>query len=539
MRCCSILGARSWPIVLAAVGLGSLALATAAVLPSTSSPPTTAEAAAVGESEAGDEATSAALERALEAVSIETIRSDIFTIASDEMGGRNTPSEGQNEAARYLVQRLEQLGVPPGYKDGYLHPYSLVHVGLIPEKSSCTIDGKADQTLTLGEDYFLMPGSFESSKVKGAVVPAGTGDRDDLKRINLKGKWALIAWAEQGAPGEGPDPAQVLGQIANSVEKADGVGLLVLPGQGYDEKRLAERMKGSVEYLVSGNVSWPGETGRRFPRRRPGRIPTVVLSPQGAAKFQETVQNTTEQELERGKALKGIQFRAEHEFHDADHLGKFENVCAFWPGEDKKLSKEVLIISAHYDHVGYLPDGRIRNGADDNGSGTTGLLSLAEALVAHGPMKRSIMLIWVSGEEKGLYGSRAWVEDPWLPKGCKAVANINIDMIGRNEPDKLLITPTRTGRYSKQYNGLVRRAEQMCSLEGFPKLGSADLYYERSDQANFHKLGIPVCFLFTDIHEDYHQPTDTADKVDLDKIRRVVRLVVRILADLQEKKLGI
>ena len=107
-------------------------------------------------------------------------------------------------------------------------------------------------------------------------------------------------------------------------------------------------------------------------------------------------------------------------------------------------------------------------------------------------------------------------------------------MIGRNGPEKLMITPSAE---HEKYNGMVKFMEDFAKLEGFPKLGNADAYYHRSDQAMFERLGIPVAFLFTDIHDDYHQPTDTPDKVDCDKISRVVRTVVRMLDAMQTDKL--
>ena len=107
-------------------------------------------------------------------------------------------------------------------------------------------------------------------------------------------------------------------------------------------------------------------------------------------------------------------------------------------------------------------------------------------------------------------------------------------MIGRNEPDKLMITPSPE---HEKHNGMVKLMTEFAKLEGFPELGNADDYYHRSDQAMFERLGIPVAFLFSDIHEDYHKPTDTPDKIDCDKIRRVVRTVVRMLDGMQTDKL--
>ena len=149
-------------------------------------------------------------------------------------------------------------------------------------------------------------------------------------------------------------------------------------------------------------------------------------------------------------------------------------------------------------------------------------------------MRRSLLLMWVCGEEKGLWGSDAWNKHPYLPDGCKPVADINIDMVGRNAPDKLLVTPTHE---HKSYSFLTKVAETYAPLEGFPKLGSADEYWQRSDHYNFVKAGIPATFLFSDVHEDYHQPTDDPDKIDYDKIHRVARLVLRMLDALQNDKI--
>ena len=265
---------------------------------------------------------------------------------------------------------------------------------------------------------------------------------------------------------------------------------------------------------------WPEEGGAHAVAEHHGKWP---WHPMAKAAIEEPVV---------GQALE-FTFRESHGVNEGEgtHL---ENVCGIWPGTD--LKDEVIILSAHYDHVG-VTGGEIFNGADDNGSGTCGLLAVAEALTHYGPMRRTIMLMWVSAEEKGLLGSAAWTKNPWLPEGMKAIANVNIDMIGRNAPAQLHITPTSE---HDAYNGLTKVAERNAPLEGFPVLGSADAYWNRSDHANFSRnMGLPVAFLFSDVHEDYHKSTDTPDKIDYDKIRRVSRLVVRMLHDLQADQLDL
>jgi putative aminopeptidase FrvX len=208
-----------------------------------------------------------------------------------------------------------------------------------------------------------------------------------------------------------------------------------------------------------------------------------------------------------------------------------ENIVALWPGRDPERSRKAVIVSAHYDHVGVDRRGRIHNGADDNGSGTAGLLALADALVALGPLEYSVFLVWLSGEEKGLWGSEALVRNPGFASGVRPAANINLDMIGRNDGRQLLLTPFDENH--PKHSHLAALARSFAPEEGFTDLQSGDPYFERSDQASFAKLGIPVVFLTDGMHADYHQPTDDAERIDAGKIERVIRLVFRMLEALQ------
>jgi hypothetical protein len=298
--------------------------------------------------------------------------------------------------------------------------------------------------------------------------------------------------------------------------------MILIPDPALDEDPAPAECKRTTEYALKGLPSFrPGAASE--PEQAIGQ---VFLS-LGAARTLCALAGDARKLPALGAELP---VRA-RDLRDGSGAIALENVCALWPGSDPALAQEVLIVSAHYDHVGEQ-GGKIHPGADDNGSGSMGLLALAQALKEHGPLRRSVLLMWLSGEEKGLWGSAAWTKAPLLPEGHRAVANLNIDMIGRNAPDYLLITPTKA--LAKEYNGLTKLAEELAPLEGFPKLGSADEYWQRSDHMNFAvNLKIPVAFLFSDVHPDYHQPTDTVEKIDYDKIRRVTRLVLRMLAGLQ------
>jgi Zn-dependent M28 family amino/carboxypeptidase len=209
------------------------------------------------------------------------------------------------------------------------------------------------------------------------------------------------------------------------------------------------------------------------------------------------------------------------------------NVVAILPGSDPELRDEYVVLSAHFDHVGVgqpVNGDSIYNGADDNGTGTAALLEVAEAFTMAGAPRRSVMFLHVSGEEHGLLGSRYFSEHPTVPVE-KIVANINVDMIGRNSPDSIVVI-------GKDYSSLGGAVNQVGARH--PELGltvSDDIWPEerfffRSDHFNFARLEIPAIFFFAGVHEDYHRPSDTYDKIDNDKAARVARLIFYTVQDI-------
>lgn len=213
--------------------------------------------------------------------------------------------------------------------------------------------------------------------------------------------------------------------------------------------------------------------------------------------------------------------------------GDSENVLAYIEGTEKP--EEVLVISAHLDHVGNH-DGQIYNGADDDGSGTVALLEIAEAFKKAkedgvGP-KRSVLILHVTGEEKGLFGSRFYAENPVFPLK-NTIANINVDMIGRVDPEhegkKRYIYVIGADRLSTGLDAAVTKANK--NLDGFnldykynDRNDPQRIYY-RSDHYNFAKKGVPAVFFFSGLHEDYHQPTDTPDKIDYPLMTERTKLI--------------
>lgn len=217
-----------------------------------------------------------------------------------------------------------------------------------------------------------------------------------------------------------------------------------------------------------------------------------------------------------------------------------ENIWAYIEGTEKP--DEVLVISAHYDHVG-VKNGDVYNGADDDGSGTVALLEMAKAFAkakkdGHGP-KRSILFLHVTGEEHGLHGSRFYSENPLFPL-ANTIADINIDMIGRRDVEHVnsnnYVYVIGADRLSSDlHNIVVSQNEKYTKVDldfKFNDPKDPNHFYERSDHYNFAKKGIPSVFFFNGVHADYHQKTDTPDKIEYDALEKRAQLAFVIAWEL-------
>ena len=480
-----------------------------------------------------------ALERALATVDADRMLADVEFLASDELEGRDSPSEGLRIAARFLRARLVRLGWRPGAEEGYFHTYSLDYPALDPEATRLTLtpaepdsanpdsavpeDLGQPRELTLGRDYFFYAGEEVARTVAGPLVFCGDGAKETFERVDVAGRFVLcldgeLHWRRR----------------ERYAREAGAVGMLTAPGPTYEDEAYAERFAPFLRRALHPRVSYP--TGARNADGPPfAQLFVAPDAARGLFPWYAGLLAGTGEAPGLGTELP-LEVREERGLAHPGGRVAMENVAGWWPGADPELAREAIVLSAHYDHVGRR-GADVYNGADDNASGSAALLAVAEALAAAGPLRRSVLLLWVSAEEKGLFGSRAWTEAPWLPNGGRVVCNINLDMVGRNAPDELHVTPTAS---HPAYNGLTRLVERFAVDEGFREIKSADEYWMRSDHANFSEnLGVPVAFLFADVHEDYHKPTDTADKIDADKLRRVVRLVLRMLSGLQADELGV
>lgn len=216
-------------------------------------------------------------------------------------------------------------------------------------------------------------------------------------------------------------------------------------------------------------------------------------------------------------------------------LRQSENVTGYLEGSDPVLKNELVVFSAHYDHLGIGADGAIYHGADDDGSGTSTVLELAEAYATNPKKaKRSMLFITVAGEEKGLLGSEYYVTHPIFPLD-KTVADLNIDMIGRVDKkhedmkEENYTYVIGSDKISTQMDAMLNAANkesENLSLDyQYNDDNDPNRFYQRSDHFNFAKNGVPITFFFTGVHADYHRPTDTVDKILFERMAKVGRLV--------------
>lgn len=224
-------------------------------------------------------------------------------------------------------------------------------------------------------------------------------------------------------------------------------------------------------------------------------------------------------------------------------LPESENILAFIEGSEKP--EEIIVVSAHYDHVG-MSNGEIFNGADDDGSGTVALLEMAQAFqlakkAGKGP-KRSILFLHVTGEEHGLLGSKYYADNPIFPM-ANTVANLNIDMIGRCDPGNCgkdyvyVIGSEMLSTELKKINEKANKETVNLFLNyKYDDPNDTERLYYRSDHYNFAKNGIPVAFYFDGIHEDYHKPTDTPDKIDYVALQKRAQLIFSTAWEIANRK---
>jgi Zn-dependent M28 family amino/carboxypeptidase len=489
-----------------------------------------------------------------EQITAAQIREYLTFISSDEMEGRDTPSRGLDLTAKFLATNLARWGLKPAGDDGtFFQKIALKRDQINKDETQVRLN---DQLLAFGEDYIALPGNSSAS---GPLVFAGNGwlvkskNMDAYRGVDAKGKIAVIFGSLSGLPKgvtssdlNNGKPGEDWLAPFEYARKQGAIATVTIPDFQFmanwerNRRRLNERSTTVVEKFQ------PPETPR---------LPGIVITPRIAnLLFQGERQSATA----LFEAVFGGEGPAPFELSPTKKMGiaisnkgdgiSTQNVVAVFEGSDPVLKDEYVALGAHYDHVGIggpVNGDTIYNGADDDGSGTTALLAIAEAL-SRSPSrpKRSILFVWHAGEEKGLWGSRYFTEYPTIPLQ-KIVAHLNMDMIGRSRkpgdtnprnssltgPNEIYVIGSKmmsselgelTETVNKEYLNLTYNYRY-----DDPK--DPNRFFFRSDHYNYARKGIPIVFFFDGEHEDYHRPGDHAEKIDYEKMQKIVRTVYVML----------
>ncbi len=451
------------------------------------------------------------------------MKKDLYYLASPACEGRGTGEPGQRKAAAFIARRMKENGLKPlsgpgmGGESPYHFAYTLTRSSLDMAATGLTL---GTTRLKLGEDF--MSFIFESHEAEAVLVGYGIKAPelgwDDYQGLDLKGKWAVI-FSGQPALAEGPykespnHPSASNTAKQKAAQEAGAFGLIVLQGSHPKDQDLKQSAA-----MIQGFILKPRLQMKDAPSPFP--LPKVVTIYPSGMKALGLEGPALQKALDEGGKLAPPRSLGTLKL---DWAGKKEavqasNLVGLIPGTDPKLKDEVVIVSAHHDHLG-KHDGKVWPGADDDASGTAGILETAR-LLANSRPKRTILFLSVSGEENGLFGSQAFTEKPPLDLK-QVVADLNLDMIGRGESDELHVTPARI---PDAVTTLTAEARRIAEKQGFPLSAGAENYWRRSDHFNFVKKGIPALFFFAGMHQDYHQVTDTPDKIDFKKMARIVKL---------------
>lgn len=446
-------------------------------------------------------------------ISAGELENHLMVLASDAFEGRETGEPGAEKAAAYIASHFRSLGIEPYDGSTYYQPVQLIRSQITG--GSASVGGVEMEFL---EEFLFYPG-LRVSKLANVEMIAFS-DVEAIATMDVKGKAVVI-------------PAAV--GLNEAREAANEAGASAVISVSDDMITLRSRMK---PWLLRKSL----RLDRSEPEERQGtRIPTFLVDAAATTHWWKGTELKSwkkwSKRLEKGKAVAPVSLAASWSFslERSEESVTAQNVLGYIPGSDSLLRDELIVITAHYDHVGII-DGEIHNGADDDGSGTVTVLELADAFMeavnaGQGP-KRSVLLMTVVGEEKGLLGSEWYADHPIWPLE-QTVANLNIDMIGRvdeaHPDDDRYVYLIGSDKLSSELHEISETANatytNLALDYTFNAPDDPNRFYYRSDHYNFAKNNIPVIFYFSGVHEDYHRPGDDPEKIHYDKTAEIGQLV--------------
>jgi hypothetical protein len=481
-------------------------------------------------------------------ISPSTLRDHLTVLASDSLEGRETGQKGIQLAADYLTKNIRNLGLfPKNIQQGFLQPVAFTFSKWLD--TDMYIKGNRYRLMW---DYLALPENNENKEIitDKEVIFLGFGIEDakysDYKKADVKGKIIMIN------KGEPWDEKKGLSYITGTKDTSEW-------SKNLDKKlKLAKDKGAALVLIIEDDLKKLVEDNRRkllSPNLQLGNLKNVTLPNANHVFISSTIAKDiiglndkkildARKKLAKGKPVM-VKLPTDFVINMAKDVKILEgnNVVGYIEGKSKK--DEYIIVSAHYDHLGKRGD-EVFNGADDNASGTSTLLELAQAcqqavLEGNRP-ERSIVFIWFCGEEKGLLGSQYYAENPVFPLE-NTVANINVDMVGRidekykNNPDYIyVIGSDRLSTDLHKINEEVNQKYTQLTLDyTYNAANDPNQYYYRSDHYNFAKKGVPAIFYFNGTHEDYHRTSDDIEKIEFDKMANVGKLIFHTLWELANR----
>jgi hypothetical protein len=474
----------------------------------------------------------------------------LSVLASDEYEGRETGKKGAWMAADYIRTQFKSLGLTAPVNGSYFQPVGLATYSL--SQTVFTLNGTPLESM---KDFVIQPNNvglkgftFNASEVLFAGYGLNKGEYNDYAGQNVSGKVVMIFASgdpTQKAAAAPADRAAMRKAMAERQAKlsylmdnnAAGI-ILIDPALDNISPEMKARYAGSGQMVLLKAANVERMQNQKLPNVVSVNTATAnqILKASGL-----TVDALQQQITSAGKpATRVIKADVSASAMKKEEKLRADNVLGFLEGSDPKLKSEVLVISAHYDHEGLTTSGddKVFNGADDDGSGTTGVIMMAEAFAkakkaGKGP-KRSILFLAVVGEEKGLLGSDWYSENPVFPLK-NTIADLNIDMIGRTgteyqtKPDSTnyiyVIGSDKLSTELRQISEAANKTYTKLHLDyKFDDPNDTERIYYRSDHYNFAKHGIPIIFYFNGVHEDYHKASDEIGKINFPLLAKRAQL---------------
>ncbi|MDC1451965.1 M28 family peptidase [Vicingaceae bacterium] len=445
------------------------------------------------------------------------LKEHLYIIASDKFEGRETGKKGQKMAMDYLIQNFKSYGIKPLENQEFTQTFNLV------EQTTKNVTlAIGNKKYTVLKDFSISPSIIVKQELENEIVFVGYGIEEEgynnYTGLNVKGKAVFIM---EGVPKK----RKIVGEwsVKKRIELAKEKGAILVM---YNSSKLKDNLIKHEHYYSKPKLVLKDDIDKNeIIVLATTTVLTEEMAKQAGMKWKKVVKGMKEKGGQTLKFTLSID-------KPTEYLTS-ENILAFIPGTEKP--DELIILTAHYDHIGKEGD-VVFNGADDDGTGTVTMLEIAQAFQqavvdSIGP-KRSILIMPVSGEEKGLLGSKYYSNHPIFPLE-NTVANLNVDMIGRydenhSEEDNYIYLigsdklSSELHDVSKKVNELYTKIELDYT---FNDENDPNRFYYRSDHYNFAKNNVPVIFYFSGVHEDYHKETDTVEKIDYEKTARVARLV--------------